>query len=65
MMSDDFHLDQAMKEAQWQRAKGEIMALVALQGSYTALGPNSHKYVSIKKIVETFFYDIETRELHR
>ena len=65
MMSDSFHLDAAMKEAQWERAKGEIRALIALQGSHTALGEHAYKFTELKELSKEFFRAVEQRELHR
>lgn len=36
MTKPEFILESALKAQQWERAKGELRALVALQGSYTS-----------------------------
>jgi hypothetical protein len=44
--------------AQWERAKGELQALVALQGSYDG-GGDAAKYEELKPLVEKFIQDVE------
>lgn len=62
----NFDLAAAMKGQQWERAKGELRALVALQGSYHSGGPPSappsHEMTRLKALgakVEAFIKKIE------
>lgn len=61
-----FDLAAALKGQQWERCKGELRALVALQGSYHSTGspadPPSHEMErlhSAKDAVESFISDFE------
>lgn len=56
-----FDLAAALKDQQWERCKGELRALVALQGSYHSAGapsqPKSHAYERMERAsaaVESF-----------
>jgi hypothetical protein len=40
MAKAEFLIADALKAQQWERAKGELRALVALQGSYTSPYPD-------------------------
>ena len=59
-----FDLAAAMKGAQWERCKGELRALVAMQGSYHSAGmpgaPESHEMERLRLsglAVENFIVD--------
>lgn len=58
-----FLIDTAMKAMQWERAKGELRALVALQGSYSlGRGPGDDtpaKWQRLEEAVNTFIQQIE------
>lgn len=58
-----FLIDAAMKAQQWERAKGELRALVAIQGSYS-LGRNPGdetpaKWQRLETRIEGFIRGIE------
>ena len=58
-----FLIDAAMKAMQWERAKGELRALVALQGSYSlGRGPGDDtaaKWQKLEKRVNAFIKGVE------
>lgn len=51
-----FDLAAAMKGQQWERCKGELRAMVALQGSYHSAGPpgspNSHEMDRLEQLTQ-------------
>lgn len=66
-----FSIDHALKAAQWERAKGELRALVALQGSYSTsdrppfdIAPETDRWTLLSKRVREFIEDIEMKGLH-
>lgn len=65
-MASHFVLDEAMKAMQWERIKGELRALVALQGSYSISDdePRPAKWERLQEAVETFILSIEDDGLH-
>ena len=62
-----FLIDAAMKAMQWERAKGELRALIALQGSYSlGRGPGDDtpaKWQRLEQAVNTFIEQIEDNAL--
>lgn len=58
-----FLIDAAMKAQQWERAKGELRALVAIQGSYSlgrSPGDESPaKWQILQKRIEKFIEGVE------
>jgi len=59
----------ALKAQQWERAKGELRALVAIQGSQPTRYDMTHKpietmYEPLLKAVEKFIKQIEDHGLH-
>ena len=71
-MRIEFQLADALKAQQWERAKGELRALVAMQGSYsTSGGPpdkseaaETRRWHDIDKRVEDFIASVENDGLH-
>jgi hypothetical protein len=64
MPKPEFILEAALKAQQWEKAKGELHALVALQGSYTSPLPTHmqeepSRWERLSKAVEAFISDIE------
>jgi len=62
-----FLIDAAMKAMQWERAKGELRALIALQGSYSlGRGPGDEtpaKWQRLEAEVNKFIEHIEDNAL--
>ena len=63
-----FIIEAALKGTQWERAKGELRALVAIQGSYTSPLPEYMKtepatWEVLSKKVEKFIKDVEDNGL--
>jgi hypothetical protein len=58
-----FLLDAAMKAQQWERAKGELRALIAIQGSYSlGRGPGDDrpaKWQRLQVRVDEFIQSVE------
>jgi hypothetical protein len=55
-----FYIDYALKAQQWERAKGELRALVALQGSYASINEDmAEKNDRLNTAVEMFIQRIE------
>lgn len=72
MAEAKFCLDEALKSAQWERCKGELRALVNMQGSYSGGAnrpgePNEtyRRYSELEELVEEFVGKVEAEELHR
>lgn len=68
-MSDDIY--SAMKHQQWERAKGELRAMVALLGSQPAKyehGTGRHlpnaKWEKLNALTADFIRDVESNGLH-
>jgi hypothetical protein len=66
-----FDIAAAMKGQQWERCKGELRALVTLQGSYHSAGLaggvksfEERRLEFINDAVETFIGKIESESLH-
>lgn len=65
-----FQIDSALKAAQWERVKGELRALVAMQGSYSShempgeTSSTMARFVMLDKRVQVFIKDIEDEGLH-
>jgi hypothetical protein len=57
----DYELDAMLKSQQWERAKGELRALVAMQGSYksTASRGRSECWQALNDKVNTFIQEVE------
>ncbi len=62
----NFCLPSALKAQQWERAKGELRALVALQGSYNTsdeppgvVHPETTRWYALQTHVEQFIKSIE------
>ena len=53
MTHPTFMIDVAMKAARWERAKGELRALSAIHGAYSA-GSRTEKWQVIETLVEQF-----------
>jgi hypothetical protein len=49
--------------AQWERAKGELRAMTALQGSYPSHLGNTDRWESLRDRVEQFIIEIEGEAL--
>lgn len=47
-----------LKAAQWERAKGELRAFVAIQGSYPS-GENSERWRQLEARVDSFIASVE------
>jgi hypothetical protein len=62
-MHPHFMLDVAMKAQQWERAKGELRAMVALAGSYAARTGLDQKWIDLGNRVEAFIGEIEDNAL--
>lgn len=61
MATPHFSIDSAMKAQQWERAKGELRALVSLQGSYHSgcEGDQWEKYRELSERTEKFIEEVE------
>ncbi len=61
-----FLLPQALKALQWEKCKGELRGLVALEGSYSSYTPigEDPPYKKLESVVEDFIKDIELNGLH-
>jgi hypothetical protein len=67
MAKAEFLIADALKAQQWERAKGELRALVALQGSYTSPYPDHvdkekehhKKWEALQARVEEFITAVE------
>ena len=57
-MTEENITSRMLKAQQWERAKGELRAMVALQGSYLA-GENVRRWLLLDNRVERFIKDIE------
>jgi len=55
-------LDKMLKSQQWERVKGELRAMVAMQGSYQA-GENTEQWNRLDCIVEDFIREVEDNGL--
>lgn len=65
-MAQEFMLDTALKAQQWERANGELRALVALQGSYTtrAVGDERPaKWERLEQYINNFIKHVEDNAL--
>lgn len=59
-----FYIDDAMKAVEWERAKGHLRALVALQGSYGGRGiSDSSAFKRLGDKVAAFIKDVENNGL--
>jgi hypothetical protein len=54
----DFLVAEALKSAQWERAKGELRALVALQGSHVTT-TSADTWERLSAAVEDFIKEVE------
>ena len=57
-----FLIDSAMKSVEWERAKGDLRALVAIQGSYSTGVPEREvepRWETLRDRVEAFIKEIE------
>lgn len=59
----DFLIADALKAQQWERAKGELRALVALQGSHESNGSNTERWRELDRSVEDFIKSVEDNGL--
>ena len=62
-----FDVASAMKTAQWERAKGELLALVAMQGAYRSGGVETVEYkrfMAFAGAVGAFVDDVEGEGWH-
>lgn len=68
---DNFLVASALKGAQWERTKGELRAMVALQGSYSTgsppgvVSPVTERWQKLSKCVEEFIKIVEDNGLHQ
>lgn len=70
-MKATFDIEAALKAQQWERAKGELRALVALQGAHktSGLGPpntvadETRRWQNLEKAVEEFVKIVEDNGL--
>lgn len=61
-MPAQFKVDDMLKAQQWERTKGELRALVAMQGSYSTGGEDADEYERWKALeerVEAFIREVE------
>lgn len=58
-MTDEFMLPEALKAQQWERAKGELRAFVALTGSYCRGADQTERYAEALERVEAFIAKME------
>ena len=69
-VSDELHrrMIGSLKAAAWERAKGAMREVVALEGSNfspaTAERPPVYRFQVLKTVVECFIEDFEKRGLH-
>lgn len=57
-------VDDMLKAQQWERAKGELRALVALQGSYPSTeDERASRWRHLSEAVESFIASVEERAL--
>ena len=62
MQDDKFSVASALLMAQWERAKGELRAVVVIKGSYHSGGSQTSTYESYEELdalVENFIRAIE------
>lgn len=64
MAKPEFILEAALKSQQWEKAKGELRALVAIQGSYTSPLPahmqkDTPRWELLSIRVEAFIKSVE------
>jgi hypothetical protein len=64
MAKSEFILEAALKSQQWERAKGELRALVAIQGSYTSPLPKHMqkerpRWELLNERIEAFIQSVE------
>jgi hypothetical protein len=62
-----FLIDSAMKSMIWERAKGEMRALIEVQGSYSSSDrepKGESKWEKLQEAVETFISEVEDNGLH-
>lgn len=52
-----------LKAAAWERAKGELRALAAMQGSYPSTEGRGDKWETVHDAVETFIDNFESEAL--
>ena len=67
-MNDDYSIPEALKLSQWQRAKGELMAAVELQGCHLSgdvKSPTMKRYDEFKDAVDAFIKAVEDSEMYR
>lgn len=63
-MTDRFDLNAAIRMAQWERAKGELRAMLVMRGSYHSSNPDHEdseyqRYLAFKQAVEEFVSVVE------
>jgi len=59
-----FLLEDALLSQQWEKAKGELRALVALRGAYTCGTEEPYPFQLTEKAVDKFIKEIEHNGLH-
>lgn len=60
MVESTFRVSAAMKNAQWEIAKGHLRAFAALEGSHTSIDrTQGERYEEIHGAVEQFIADFE------
>lgn len=62
MTDETFMLAHALKAQQWEKAKGELRALIALQGAHSSdvEGVRSGVWIDLRAAVEDFIHLVET-----
>lgn len=56
-------IDSALKEIEWERAKGHLPALAAIQGSYSG-GDQMERYEQVRGAIEKIIKEFEGEGLH-
>jgi hypothetical protein len=65
MRTGDAQIDAMLKAQQWERAKGELRAFVAMQGSYVSgATERTTRWETLDVAVEAFIGDTELNGLH-
>ncbi len=69
MKPKDFMIEEALLLQQWERAKGELRALVEMQGARVPRGIGQEdekwKYQKLEEMVDQFVCEVENEELQR
>lgn len=62
-MTDRYDLEAAMRMAQWERAKGELRAMVAMAGAYHSSKPDDpesqyQRFLAFRQAAEEFISEV-------